>query len=196
MLFVGDLSIQDAAVLENLGSRATSILEFGVGGSTQILCGAAPHDATLASVDTDPEWIVRTAKNLDLLGLSRDRHCFANYQTWVEELRGRVFDLVFVDGVGQYRVPFARAAWNQLCVGGIILFHDTRRELDLKDVFGFMLERFHEVADPFINTHHSNLSGFRRKAPEPYENWNVTEGKPDWAYGLVPPPDNWPSLLT
>ena len=40
--FVGDLSIQDAKVLLDYASKAQRILEFGVGGSTQIFAQCNP----------------------------------------------------------------------------------------------------------------------------------------------------------
>jgi hypothetical protein len=55
--FVGDLSLQDAELLERYVTRAKAVLEFGVGGSTQIIAQSIPEGAKFASIDTDPSWI-------------------------------------------------------------------------------------------------------------------------------------------
>lgn len=195
MKFVGDLSRPDAKVLEAFGRRSRSILEFGCGGSTQILSQCLAPGARLVSLETDPAWIDRTNRNLDILGVPRGTCELLPYAGWVEALAGRTFDFIFVDGVDEERDAFARTAYPCLDVGGWILYHDTRRRRDLRNLVELIMEHHTEVGEVRINFEHSNLSGFRRKPPEPYENWNETEGRNDWMLGLCEPPPNWPELL-
>lgn len=195
MKFVGDLSSQDAKVLEAFGRASLSILEFGCGGSTQILAQSLQPGARLVSVETDPAWIDRTRRNLQVLELPEDVCRFLPYEDWRQACEDRQFDFVFVDGVDGERAPFARAAFPLLQVGGWILFHDTRRRRDLRNLVELIMEYHTQVGDVRINFDRSNLSGFRRQPPQPYENWNVTEHRSAWMEGIQPPPEDWPRLL-
>ena len=195
MKYVGDISCQDAKLLEAFGRKSKSILEFGIGASTQILCQCLAPGARLVSLETDPMWIDRTRRNLDSLGIPAATCELLPYQGWTGPCAGRTFDFIFVDGVDEERDPFARAAYPMLEVGGWILYHDTRRRKDLRNLVELIMEHHTEVGEVRINFQHSNLSGFQRKLPEPYEDWNVAEKREGWMVGWCEPPRNWPSLL-
>lgn len=194
MKYIGDLSHQDARILEFFASRYNRILEFGCGGSTQIMAQALKEGGHITSIDTAPEWIKRTERNLEILKVDPSRYTLVPYEYWRDHCIG-TYDLIFVDGVDSKRMVFGRTAWHLLEVGGTIIYHDTRRIGDLRTAVELMMEHFNEVGDVFINLDGSNLSGFQRKAPEPYRDWNVDEGREPWMSGGVEPPDNWPELL-
>ena len=103
--FVGDLSLSDAKELARLGSEANSILEFGAGGSTQILAQCCPK--IFVSIDTDRAWIKRTSENLKKISHERwTVPWFDNYPYTPDQF----FDLIFVDGHPSKRLDFAMRA--------------------------------------------------------------------------------------
>jgi precorrin-6B methylase 2 len=185
MEFVGDLSIQDAKVLTSLGKRATHILEFGSGGSTQIFAQCNP--VKLVSVETDPAWIKRTKINLSLI--SHDKWTkpeFLPYDLFKQE---GVFDLIFVDGVPDKRLDFAMKAWAVLDTGGHMIFHDTRHFNHFREAAWVVQSFFGEIRKVSMNEDDSNLTIIEKGPLLAYQNWNYTEGKPLWAYGAEPMPE-------
>lgn len=184
--FVGDLSIDDATVLYELGSRSTHILEFGVGGSTQIFAQCKPD--LLVCVDTNPVWIERTKINLKKIDGEITQPQFVPYDLF----SGGSFDLIFVDGVPDKRLDFAMKAWPMLSERGSMVFHDTRRFEYLREAAWVMQSFFDEVRFVSINESDSNLTIIEKGPSLPYENWNETEGKPAWAYGYADIPEGEP----
>lgn len=182
--FIGDLSEADAHILVRYAAGAHSILEFGVGGSTQLLAQAMPHDAAFLAVDTDPAWIARTERNLGKLGV-RERCTFKTYEEWSASPLG-VYDLIFVDGIDHLRRPFALDTWTRLVTGGAMLFHDTRRPGDVANALAVVQQYFPEVRDVHLNQHSSNITAIVKKTSETYVNWSHVEGKPGWRYGYDP----------
>ena len=183
--FVGDLSIQDAKVLVDLGSKSTYILEFGVGGSTQIFAQCNP--VKLVCVETDPAWVTRTTENLSrITSTERVAPVFVPYDLFKHE---GCFDLIFVDGIPDKRLEFAMHAWSILDVGGKMVFHDTRRFEYFREAAWVVQSFFSEVSQVEINVGGSNLSVITKCAPVHYENWNHTEDKPLWAYGAENMPE-------
>lgn len=186
--FIGDLSVQDAELIERYASRAKAVLEFGVGGSTQILAQSIPEGAKLVSIDTDPAWIDVTRVRLGKLGV-QDRCRFLAYEGWMPGAMAvsTRFDLIFDDGVDHLRRPFALESWPLLEPGGFMLFHDTRRFGDFVNVAWVIQSYFEEVEEVYCNQRvdgvSSNISVVKKKAREPYVNWNVSENKPLWTYG-------------
>lgn len=179
--FIGDLSLEDADVLAKHGGLSSSILEFGVGGSTQILAQCNPE--RLVCVDTDPEWIEATQNKLNTIAYKTDPTFLAYGQT----PQGQ-FDMIFVDGAPDKRLQFAQDHWHLLKDGGVMLFHDTRRFEYFKDAAYVAQLYFNQIAHIEVNAkasngHSSNITVIYKKAEEPYVNWNYTEGKPLWAYG-------------
>lgn len=193
MKYVGDLSRHDAAVLEHYARGARSALEFGVGGSTQIIAQALPEGSSFLSLDTDPVWIATTHENLRRLGV--DHRCqLMRYEDWTPG--AAQFDLVFDDGVGNLRRDFALRSFPLLAIGGALLFHDTRRQQDVRNVMAIVEMFFEEIEHIHLNERadgaSSNITVVRKKIREPYVDWNAAEGRPAWAYGLgVVPEDFW-----
>lgn len=194
MKYIGDISSRDAALLEFFASKSSRILEFGMGASTQVIAQALQPGAHLFSVETEPSWIARTAGNLAALGVDPAVYTLLPYTDWLSAVPQMV-DMIFVDGVDNLRPVFGRSAWHLLSVGGIIMYHDTRRVNDLRTCIELLMEHHNEIGDTFINLDGSNLSGFQRKHPEPYRDWNVDEDRAAWQTGAVEPPANWVSLL-
>jgi SAM-dependent methyltransferase len=179
--FIGDLSLQDADILAQYASSSSTILEYGSGGSTQIMsqCGASE----IISVETSKYWIQLTQQRISQI----EHHTpveFVNYRTNFTQ----TFDLIFVDGVWQNRENFAIQTWNNLRVGGVMLFHDTRRDFDCQIALSVAKKFYLEVEKVEINArasdgNSSNTTILHKKIAEPYINWNNVEGKPKWAYG-------------
>lgn len=176
--FVGDLSIADAKLLAQLGVESTHILEFGVGGSTQIFAQCQP--VKLMCVDTDAGWIERTKNNLSRITSPITTPSFVLYDFFKFE---GVYDLIFVDGAPEKRLDFAMRAWPILDTGGRMVFHDTRRFEYFREAAWVMQSFFSEVRCVDINLNDSNLTIIEKGPARVYENWNLTEGKPMWAYG-------------
>ena len=194
--FVGDLSDADALVLESRVSSARYVLEFGAGGSTQIIAQSMPSGGRMVSVDTEPKWIETTRARLALLGVE-ERCRFVEYAAWPRSVEREV-DVVFVDGLSTHRRAFAKTAWALLRIGGVMLFHDTRRPTDVGNMCSLVARSFEEVDLVELNARvggsgdASNISVVRKKRREPYVNWQRAEGKPQWRYGKLPvPPDFW-----
>lgn len=180
--FVGDLSIDDARILERYAAENT-VLEFGVGGSTQIFAQRADK---VVSVETDPAWVERTKRNLALLE-DAVPVTFVMYDQFTYQ---GVFDVVFVDGIPEKRLEFAERAWDCVIPGGCMIFHDTRRFEYLKEAAWIMQLHCLEIWEMEINKDDSNLTILhKRRKPISYVNWNETEGKPAWAYGIGERPE-------
>jgi predicted O-methyltransferase YrrM len=173
--YIGDISRQDAQVLATFAAGARRILEFGVGGSTQVLAQCAPPEGSIVTIDTSPEWIERTQIRSARLGIGRDV-TYLSYAEW-SAMRQETVDLVFVDGIDELRLPFAREAWKSLRVGGTMLFHDTRRARDAGNVLQLVTEHHLEVERVEMNIRASNISAVVKKVAEPYVDWNVVEGR-------------------
>lgn len=193
--FIGDLSNSDARTLYEV-ARHKSVLEFGVGGSTQLFAQSA---ASVVSVDTDPVWVKRTKDNLALL----PEHTLVDFQEFdLFDYRGE-YDVIFVDGTPDKRLEFAKAAWPCLKKNGTMIFHDTRRFEYFREVAWIVQLHFAEISSVDINKNDSNLSLIhKRVAPKHYENWNEVEGKPLWAVGYGERPEGaglwevlWPETV-
>lgn len=191
--FIGDLSKEDAALLENYAAKSHSVLEFGVGGSTQIIAQSIPDGASFISLDTSDEWIAKTEANLRRLG-TKNRCQITRYENWPSG----IFDMIFDDGEPSLRREFALRSFPMLKVGGVILFHDTRTLSCIQNALAIVETFFEEVEQVSLNERiagvSSNITVIRKKAKEPYVNWNDAEGRPQWqiGYGDVPE-DFWTS---
>lgn len=187
--FIGDLSMEDADILAKYAKQSINVLEFGVGGSTQILSQCFPQ--RLISVDTvetgGDKWIAVTRDRINKLEHKTHPEFFDLFD-FLPNIPKLSFDLIFVDGVWWQRRPFADATWPLLAVGGVILFHDTRRKMDSDNAIDFAKEYFEEISNVELNAvasngKSSNTTVIHKKIKEPYVNWNYTENKPAWAYG-------------
>lgn len=187
--FIGDLSMEDADTLAKYGKQSINILEFGVGGSTQIFAQCLPD--RLLSVDTNvtggDKWISVTEKRVLSL-LNKTVPEFHDLFDFLKNIPKLDYDLIFVDGIWWQRKPFADATWPLLKVGGVMIFHDTRRDFDFDIAIKFVKEHYEEIRLVETNAEasngkSSNMTVIHKKIREPYVNWNNTEGKPQWAYG-------------
>jgi len=180
--FLGDLSLEDADVLAYWASKSQCILEFGSGGSTQIMSQCAVQH--IDSVETSPEWAAITQSRLDLI----PGHAPVVFHAYTTKF-DHTYNMVFVDGVDHLRRDFAIAAWSNLHTNGVMIFHDTRRSRDFQHVAWIAQLHHNEISRidvnvPASNGQSSNITVIHKKSQEPYVNWNQTEGKPAWAYGL------------
>lgn len=184
--YIGDISSKDAEVLARLAAKAKSILEFGVGASTQVM---AFHKAgTMISMETDPAWINKTKRNFTRLGIPQDAVDFRPYAGFPIQPTDR-FDLIFDDGVDGYRREFAMKAWPMLSVGGLFCFHDTRRTGDVLNVCALLGAVSAEVETVQFNVDHSNITTILKKTAEHFEDWNVIEHREPWQTGWGEPPE-------
>ena len=185
--FIGDLSLEDADLFVYYGRQAPAILEFGVGGSTQIFAQCMPK--LFISVDTSPEWMLTTQSRLNQIEIKTQPE-FYIYEDFFKLDPKPMFDLILVDGVDHLRREFAIAAWPLLNPTGRMIFHDTRRFQDFQNA-AVTAHLFHneisliQVNEPASNGESSNLTVIYKKPLEPYVNWNYTENKPAWAYGDI-----------
>jgi predicted O-methyltransferase YrrM len=204
--YIGDISKQDAALLRRLTAQLHGlmgtpprILEFGMGASTQVI--AHYSDAEFTSVETEPSWRERTVANLELLGIDRPVK-LELYKGFMETIclkEDNHYDLIFDDGVDGYRLEFARKTWRLLKEGGLLLFHDTRRTSDIKNVCELVAEQSAYISSVSINEADSNITVIRKRRPVFYENWNETEGRAPWQSGYAPMKygeyDQWRSAI-
>lgn len=183
--FIGDLSAQDAKLIQTYAKRASAVLEFGVGGSTQIIAQSIVPGTRFLSLDTDPAWIAMTEESLQKL-LVRPRVSMLRYEQW-NPSPDEQFDLIFNDGSPDLRLEFALRCFAHLRIGGFLLFHDTRGLHHVKNVTR-VIEEFHEsigrvIFNETVDGVASNITVVEKKVKEPYVNWNEVEGRPPWAFG-------------
>jgi predicted O-methyltransferase YrrM len=185
--YVGDLSRADARLLRALAEQSEFILEFGCGASTQIF--AAYGRRSVDAVETDPAWIEKTRRNLAALDIRRP----VAFTSYLEFRPTRFYDLVFVDGIDELRQAFALAIWPSLSVDGLMAFHDTRRTephgesttTDVQNVCA-VIERYStEIASVEFNRDDSNITVVAKRAPLPYEDWNLAERRTLQQIGLA-----------
>lgn len=175
--FIGDLSAQDASVLQTHGKASKNILEFGAGGSTQIFSQCCPE--TLVSVETCSSWIEVTNRRIEELTAPHTSPIWAAYG----EYPIKKYDLIFVDGIDEKRLDFALSTWRLLSIGGVMLFHDTRRERDARNAFSMVSSNFNEVRLVTVNENNSNITVIHKGEQLPYVNWQQSENLPIWRYG-------------
>jgi len=178
IVYIGDISKQDAVVLKEMAEQHERILEFGSGASTQVL--AAYTEGELTSIDTEKEWIRRTQKNLEFLEIKKDVR-FSSLEDFKPEGE---YDFIFDDGLMNLRGTFAIEHWKYLKPGGLFAFHDTRRAKNIVFLCGLLQHCFLEVEAISFNHLDSNITLIKkRKVPLVYENWNQAENKKRWQYG-------------
>ena len=104
------------------------------------------------------------------------------------------FDLIFVDGIPEKRLEFARNTWRYLKTNGVMIFHDTRVQQEFERVISVTTDYHNEIKSIDVNALasdniSSNMTVIHKKENEPYVNWNYSEDKPLWAYGGFDSPD-------
>lgn len=185
--YVGDVSREDAKLLRSLAERSDRILEFGCGASTQIF--AAYGRGVVHSVETHPEWIAKTRRNLASLGIERPVHF---HQVAGFQPEGQ-YDLVFVDSIDELRQHLALMAWPFVSVGGAMCFHDTRRTKphgesltsDVQNVCA-LIERYSpEIEFIALNEDDSNTTVVTKRAPLLYVDWMKSEERTPEQMGIA-----------
>lgn len=181
--YIGDISKNDAAVLEHLARAAYRILEFGVGASTQVM--AVTGVGSIHTLDTNMDWIKRTEQNLAKFRPLHRLVTFGWYASF--EYAPPTYDLIFVDGVDRERFNFAFNAWPILNPGGVMAFHDTRRltpykdetTTDIQKALAIVQRYSPEVLQVELNWGKSNITLIRKRHDGPLleEDWNFVEGR-------------------
>ena len=143
--WVGALSLEDADVLAKFGKESTSILEFGVGGSTMIFAQTLINKGSVISLDTSTLWITEVKKRMSLIG----KHAPVEFHL-IEDIpllkaSGCNFDLIFIDGRGVQRLEIALSTWEMLTPNGVMLFHDTRKQQDVLMVQDFIVQKITDI---------------------------------------------------
>lgn len=194
MKWVGHLSREDAGMLSAL-SVSCSVVEFGAGGSTMIFAQNADHVLT---IDTKNEWLLKTGERLDRLDVSAKCKMINldDFSSVITEVGSSgEYDIAFIDGERDKRLEVAHMLWPMLCDYGMMLWHDTLRPQDAKDVYDFATEHHLEVrsivSNPVYNGLRTNLTIIHKRPAEEYHNWRYTEGKPNWFYDGNPPEEFW-----
>ena len=184
--FIGDVSLEDCELLIRYTKGKRDVLEFGVGGSTQIMAQVKSGEGQFVSVDTDPVWICATEERLEKLKV-RDKVRFTSYTNWYDECKNSKFDVVFDDGIDLLRRQFGLDSWQLLKDDGVLIFHDTRRSADFANAMcvaqTYFLEIEHIAVNEKVNGVASNLTILKKKKRDDYVNWNNVEGKQPYEYG-------------
>lgn len=187
--FIGDLSLEDADVLAQYGKQSINILEFGTGGSTQIFAQCLPSKLiSLDTVETGGDTWINVTKSRILSLENKTVPEFFDLFDFLKNIPELDYDLIFVDGIWWQRKPFADATWSFLKVGGVMMFHDTRRKIDSDNAIDFAKEHFEEIKSIETNAaasngKTSNITVIHKKIKESYVNWQDVENKPKWSYG-------------
>lgn len=182
--WVGKLSLEDADLLAEYGSKSSSVLEFGVGGSTLILSQVVPTN-NIICIEEDKNWLDLTKRRLDHLGTLHkvNLHMYGTRNLFNEETK---FDFMFIDGNWETRLSFVSKHWKYLTEGGVMMYHDTTRQKYLADVQSFITKRFTEIDHAIINAPASNGKSSNitivKKGKRPSLNWKYNEGKELWTY--------------
>lgn len=190
MNYIGDISKNDFLVLKEAAMKYTNILEFGVGASTQVILNYT--SGRFVSIDTSQEWIDLTRKNLEYLNINKplDMLLYNEFKPSPDEK----YDFVFNDGVDNMRSTFGLFIFPYIQVGGVLAYHDTRRNGDMMNVVELIKKYYNEIDLVEMNKNSSNITLIRKKQYQPYEEWNIAEEKISLAKGgsvfkdVTPPP--------
>lgn len=182
--YIGDISKMDAEVLKEFAEQATNFLEAGSGGSTQVIANYCKGDVT--SVESDPAWIEKTRRNIDLLGINKQVK-FILYDDFINQEHTQQYDCVFVDLVDGYRKDFGILAFDKLLKpGGIWMMHDQRRTGDIHNMAEVIRWYSAYIDTVLINYRESNITVIhKRDNPNAlfYSDWNLDEKKASWQIG-------------
>ena len=102
------------------------ILEYGPGGSTNIFLNYT--DAIIYSIEHSPKWYqaaVEQFKNEERVHI----HLITAQDEYISEDYGLKYDLIFVDGLCEWRVDCLKNALNKLKPDGVVALHDSERTI-------------------------------------------------------------------
>lgn len=145
--WVGQLFIQDADILAQYAKNATSILEFGAGGSTMIF---AQLNKNVTCVETSPRWADITKQRLAFLGCEKNVE-FLELYDYFNNVQLYKADLVLIDGEPKHRGETAEYMWKSLIPGGYMLFHDTQTPVFMTTAQEFITAKFKEIETIEVN---------------------------------------------
>ena len=164
---------------------ANTVLEAGVGGSTQVIAAYCKDDFT--AIETNIDWIQKTRKNIDILGINKQVE-FVLYDEFMNREPEKRYDMIFVDLVDHLRKDFGCYSFDKLLKpGGFQLWHDQRRTGDIFNMIEVIKGYSAFIESVHINYRESNITVIRkRNMPEAlfYEDWNVIEGRESWKQGF------------
>lgn len=196
--YIGDLSQLDAQCLVDNCKNTKRILEYGVGGSTMIMCQYAPSDCEIITIDTEQSWIDSTKTNIKRMekaGYTMNTYPkYVLWDGWKQHVSGQ-FDVIFDDGKIELREEFGLAAWKYLKVGGKLIIHDTKMPRQMKSILNIVQTNWLEIYNIETNQGNSNMCVITKKKEEIYYNWNETEKRSNWEKGYTdiqePPKNLW-----
>lgn len=136
-------------------TRESIVYEQGAGGSTRWIAERVKH---LVSVEHSPEWFKAVSEaiegldnvRLELIPLEeRDENSLSTYTHFITRFPDSFFNVVFIDGYDDNRLPCTRLALDKVCPCGYITVDDTnwaklRRPLfTLFQEAGWSIEEIH-----------------------------------------------------
>lgn len=196
LIYIGSLSKGDALILAECAYKASKVLEYGVGASTQIFAQHCSQGSSITSLDTKQEWIETTKKVLIELD-PPNKIEFGLVSNYLKNKKpSNQFDLIYIDGYTPQRRGFAESTWDELKVGGVMVFHDTRRIGDQSVVASFIGEKYSEISNIIMNPSHSHMTIIHKTAKREYFDWNKTERKSSWmSSAMKERPHNWQEIM-
>lgn len=191
--WVGALSLEDADVLAQKAKTATSILEFGPGGSTMIFLQTINSNASVTCVETRQRWIEELKNRFDLIEQKSNNYEFYRYKDFMyKEIEEETFDLIFVDGERQFREDFARKTWYLLKNGGEMLFHDTKRIPYINCMLNIVRNKLFQIESVQFNIkasngENSNISSIKKTASvePPNDLQSIEQERELWTFGGI-----------
>ena len=178
---IGDISRADAVALSLCVRRAKRILEFGVGASSFVIHQNSSVKTSIRHVDTSEYWVNIVRDNLPQFVPSNIYGSTENFEFRLMEVpagcdmwgpdvdipgnifdrvvgKDEVFDLIFIDGYACLRTSFALRSWDNLEVGGVMMFHDSStKRWGAEIVSKLILEKFLEIEKVEFHIGMSNM---------------------------------------
>lgn len=181
VMIQGDLSRQDVVTL-CAECDNKKVVEFGMGGSTLLLARCASE---LVSCETHPNWFEVTHNRLKQI---KDKTNNIELHKNIDSVNmNKMYDVVFVDGVDNMRLPFANKFINNTKK---IIFHDSRRLNDFDLALQFMRTHYQRILEAKFHANNSNLIIITlNDHPVVWENWNETERRTNrvWPHDINHP---------
>jgi len=201
----GDINRADAIELALVVRESKNILEFGIGGSSYIIHQNAPSDARIFHIETVEFWnehvkehlreIVPDEYNptqdyafqyLDVEDVIKAKTAGGKDPSFDSDVIDFVkscdtikglspYDFIFVDGVASLRYSFAMQTWDLLDVGGIMMFHDSKRQWTANFISKMIEHYYDEISNISISYLDSNMVTIKKCSKRPYYNWNDIE---------------------
>ncbi len=117
-------SYKDLLTYACIKFQPKNILEYGPGGSTEVMLEHS--QAHIHSVENVHRWFDEARHNFG----DNDRvtlHYIKEHDEYVSSDFGLKYDLIFVDGLCDWRVDCLKAAIGKLAPSGYVILHDSER---------------------------------------------------------------------